>query len=303
MMKSNKVNDNIVISKWSVLWVGVIAIIFVTVAPASAQETFRIVPRPERFDAMAESRGDQENAKPILKIIEPMGGSIVTGSTVRVKLEISGDLKGYMPMMDHSTKMGNHIHVILDNQAYEAYYNLGREFELRNVSDGEHTLRVFPSRPWHESYKNPGAFQIVRFTVRNGGADSGKPVMTATGTQMSEPSEGKDMQPSNAVDVDPSRPLLTFSRPKGEYKGIEGEAVMIDFWLANAKLVGDGGEFRVQYRINDGAPRLKENWSPLWIAGLPVGKHKVELMLVDGNGNFVDNGGYNRTVREFTISK
>ena len=29
-------------------------------------------------------------------------------------------------------------------------------FELRNVSDGEHTLRMFPSRPWHESYKNEG---------------------------------------------------------------------------------------------------------------------------------------------------
>jgi hypothetical protein len=44
------------------------------------------------------------------------------------------------------------------------------EFELRNVADGEHTLRVFPSRPWHESYKNDGAFQMVKFTVRNGGA-------------------------------------------------------------------------------------------------------------------------------------
>ena len=68
--------------------------------------------------------------------------------------------------------MGNHIHVILDNQPYEAYYNLDQEFELRNVADGEHTLRVFPSRPWHESYKNEGAFQMVKFTVKNGGGDT-----------------------------------------------------------------------------------------------------------------------------------
>ena len=47
-------------------------------------------------------------------------------------------------MMDQATHTGNHIHVILDNQPYEAYYNLDQEFELRNVADGEHTLRVFP---------------------------------------------------------------------------------------------------------------------------------------------------------------
>jgi hypothetical protein len=61
--------------------------------------------------------------------------------------------------------MGNHIHVILDNQPYEAYYELGQPFELRNVSEGAHTLRVFASRPWHESYKNEGSFQMVSFTV------------------------------------------------------------------------------------------------------------------------------------------
>ena len=57
--------------------------------------------------------------------------------------------------MNEETHTGNHIHVILDNQPYEAYYNLDQPFELRNVMDGPHTLRVFPSRPWHESFKNP----------------------------------------------------------------------------------------------------------------------------------------------------
>ncbi len=154
-----------------------------------AFEGFRVVERPVHIDQMAKQRGNQENATPILRILEPVAGAVINSSTVKVRLDISGDLKGYMPMMDHSTKMGNHIHVILDNQAYEAYYNLGREFELRNVSDGEHTLRVFPSRPWHESYKNEGAFQMVRFTVKNGGADVSKPTTSSTGMQMSEPYE------------------------------------------------------------------------------------------------------------------
>lgn len=275
---------------------------FAVCAEINAQD-FRVVSRPDRIETMAKQRGEQENAKPVLRIVEPAEGAVVNSSTVKVRLEISGDLKGYMPMMDHSTKMGNHVHVILDNQAYEAYYNLGREFELRNVSDGEHTIRVFPSRPWHESYKNYGAFQMVRFSVRNGGADVTKPATTSTGAQMSEPAEGKEMKASTAGNVDSKKPLLTFSRPKGDYKGIEAEAIMIDFWLANAKLVGDGGEYRVLYSINGSAPRLKENWTPLWISGLGVGKHSVEIWLTDRTGKEIDNGGYNRTKREFTISQ
>ena len=99
----------------------------------------------------------------------------------------AGDLKGYMPHKDPATGKGNHIHVILDNQPYEAYYELGQPFELRNVVAGKHTLRVFPSRPWHESYKNDGAFQMVTFTVKGGG-DATKPTTTNSGQTMASPS-------------------------------------------------------------------------------------------------------------------
>ncbi|HEX8638353.1 MAG TPA: hypothetical protein VF692_09840, partial [Pyrinomonadaceae bacterium] len=112
------------------------------------------VPRPQRIAEMMRERGAQDEARPTLRIVEPAANASLASSIVKVRLEISGDLKGYKPMKDTATGMGNHIHVILDNQPYEAYYNLDREFELRNVADGEHTLRVFPSRPWHESYKS-----------------------------------------------------------------------------------------------------------------------------------------------------
>ena len=35
-----------------------------------------------------------------------------------------------------------------------------------------------------------------------------------------------------------TQPLLTYSRPKGDYKGADADAIMIDFWLMNAKLYG-----------------------------------------------------------------
>ncbi len=278
----------------------------------AARETITIAERPQKIKDQMAARGEQDAAAPTLAIVQPAANSTVNSSTVRVKLNIAGDLKGYEPHMDEATKMGNHIHVILDNQPYEAYYNLDREFELRNVTDGEHTLRVFPSRPWHESYKNNGAFQMVKFTVRNGGGDASKPTTTNSGNTMANANsnanaaptpEGKDMQSSTAGAVDPTKPLLTYSRPKGEYKGPDAESIMIDFWLANAKLTGDGGEYRVRYSIDGGEAKYIDKWEPVWLSGWTAGTKSVKLELVDRDGNLVENGGYNSTTRQITVVK
>ncbi|HXH69178.1 MAG TPA: hypothetical protein VNI60_02405 [Pyrinomonadaceae bacterium] len=264
--------------------------------------------RPQNIAEMMARRGEQDQAAPTLRFIEPTDGATVNNSTVKVKLALAGDLKGYKPMKDTTTGMGNHIHVILDNQPYEAFYNLESEFELRNVSDGEHTLRVFPSRPWHESYKNSGAFQMIRFTVRNGGGDTSKPTTTNANQTMSNVNasaapEGKDVQNSTAGAIDKTKPLLTYSRPKGEYKGADAENIMIDFWLMNAKLVGDGGEYHVRYSVDGGEAKMIDKWQPIWLSGFGEGKHAVKLELVGKDGNLVDNGGYNSTVREITVTK
>ncbi|HLM01624.1 MAG TPA: hypothetical protein VK400_11265 [Pyrinomonadaceae bacterium] len=301
---------------------GVMRVDNVNETPASNAQNLTEVPRPQKIADMMTQRGEQDQAAPVLKIASPADGSTVNSSTVKVKLDISGDLKGYKPMKDMETQMGNHIHVILDNQPYEAYYNLEQEFELRNVANGEHTLRVFPSRPWHESYKTEGAFQVVKFTVKNGGANANQPATTNSGQQMSNanaatnkvsniypfnadsaPPEGKEMANSTAGAVDKTKPLLTYSRPKGEYKGADAEAIMIDFWLANAKLAGDGGEYRVRYSVDGGEAKFIDKWQPIWLAGWTNGKHSVKVELVDKNGNLVDNGGYNSTTREITVAK
>lgn len=265
-----------------------------------------VVERPALIAAMMANRGEQDAALPTIKIVEPKPSAVINGAIVKVKLEISGDLKGYKPHMDMETRMGNHIHVILDNQPYEAYYNLDQEFELRNVADGEHTIRVFPSRPWHESYKNVGAFQMVKFSVKNGGADEKKPTTTSAGNTMANANsaatpEGKDMKMSTAGNVDATKPLLTYSRPKGEYKADDANAIMIDFWLANAQLTGDGGEFRVRYTLDSGEPKFIDKWAPIWLAGIDSGRHTIALELVDKDGKVVDNGGYNSTVRDFMV--
>jgi hypothetical protein len=292
--------------------------------PPGAQ-SLTVIPRPQKLVDMMKARGEQDDARPTLKILMPAKNATINGSTVEVKLELNGDLKGYMPHKDPATGKGNHIHVILDNQPYEAYYELNQPFELRNVTEGKHTLRVFASRPWHESYKNDGNFQMVEFTVKGGG-DTSKPTTTKDGQTMASPTkspaaktepsksttaaasttparEGKDYAPSKGGDVDPTKPLLTYSRPKGEYKGEDADPIMIDFWLSNARLQGDGGPFRVRYSIDGGEAKFLDKWEPIWLSGWINGKHTVKLELVDKDGNPVDNGGYNSTTRDINVTR
>jgi hypothetical protein len=295
-----------------------------TVSPPVAQE-LALVSRPPAIDQEMKQRGEQDQARPELRVISPPNHSHINGSTVDVKLDLSGDLKGYRPHKDPATGEGNHIHVILDNQPYEAYYELNQPFELRNVTEGKHTLRVFPSRPWHESYKNAGAFQMVDFTVKGGG-DASKPTTTKDGQMMASPTkspvgkpeaskaampnasptparEGKAMASSNAGAVDMLKPLLTYSRPKGDYSGADADSIMIDFWLTNASLQGQGDDYRVRYSIDGGTPGFIDMWDPIWLTGWTSGKHTVKLELIDKNGQVVENGGYNSTTREINVVK
>ena len=111
------------------------------------------------------------------------------------------------------------------------------------------------------------------------------------------------MQNSTAGSVDPNKPLLTYSRPKGEYKGVDSDPIMIDFWFSNAKLLKNGGIYRVRYSIDGGDARYIDQWMPVWLSGWTAGKHTIKLELVDEDGGLVDNGGYNSTTREITVIK
>jgi hypothetical protein len=298
----------------------------VTPPPAGppSPQNLTVAERPQKIKDQMTARGEQDEAAPTLRFVEPRDGATVTGSTVNVKLALAGELKGYKPAKDPATGMGNHIHVILDNQPYEAYYNLDQPFELRNVTEGKHTLRVFASRPWHESYKNTGSFQLVTFTVKGGG-DATKPTTTATGQTMADNKnantnaananaananaaatparEGREMASSQAGEIDATKPLLTYSRPKGDYKGADADAIMIDFWLTNAKLQGDGGQYRVRYSVDGGEAKFIDTWQPIWLTGWTAGKHTVKVELVDKDGNVVENGGYNSTSRDINVTK
>src|SRR4029077_6586474 len=69
-------------------------------ASPAATQTLTVVEMPQRVKDMMASRGEQDKAEPTLKIVEPAANATVNSSSVKLKLALSGDLKGYQPHKD-----------------------------------------------------------------------------------------------------------------------------------------------------------------------------------------------------------
>ena len=74
------------------------------------------------------------------------------------------------------------------------------------------------------------------------------------------------MKASTGGAVDRTKPL-DLQPPESRVQGRRRERHMIDFWLSNAKLQGDGGEYRVRYSVDGGAPKFIDKWAPVWLSG------------------------------------
>jgi hypothetical protein len=207
--------------------------------------------------------------QPQVKIISPQKDEVVKDPTVQVKLQVQD-----LPLFKNpDLEMGPHLHVILDNEPYRAVYDVTQPVVFENLSPGTHTLRVFASRPWHESFKNEGAYAQTTFHV-------------VTRTASNNP--------------DPSQPLLTYSRPQGNYGA---EPIMLDFYLTNAPLHLVAREnsqdqiedWRIRVSIN-GQSFLLDRWQPIYLKGFKPGKNWIQLEFIDEQGNPVNNV-FNNTVR------
>ena len=99
--------------------------------------------------------------------------------------------------------------------------------------------------------------------------------------------------------VDGSKPLLVFNLPNGKTFR-QDEPVVIDFSLTNAKLKGDGGDYRVRYIADDEEMQWIDRLEQVVLSGWTSGKHTIRLELVGPDGWPVNRGA---AVREFTITK
>ncbi len=201
-----------------------------------------------------------ERYEPQVSIVSPKPDEVLTSEQVAVKFDVKN-----LPIFKNADfGLGPHIHVTLDNQEYKALYDLSQTATFENLSPGTHTIRAFASRPWHESFKNKGAYAQVSFNV-----------LTKTGENTPEA----------------KTPLLTYSRPVGTYGA---EPVMLDFYLQNAPLhLLDKDEptiddWQVRATVN-GQSFTFDRWEPIYLKGLKSGKNWVKLELLEDDGDVIPN--------------
>jgi hypothetical protein len=243
--------------------------------------------RPSEMPAAARSAGTPgffmigPTGSVSLHFTYPKDGTLIEGYSVGPVIMSTG----YPIYMDSERKKGQHIHVILDNESYEADYDSWRAFnppdgKFNNLKEGTHTLRAFPVREWHESIKQPdGAFDLVVFDVKRS---------------------------TPGLNIDQKAPLLTYSCPTGEYKWEEDpRGILLDFYVTNATLSPNG--YKVKYTLNGTKSVVLDRWEPVWwkYDELTPGDQKLRLELLDSNMKpvpfKVGEADYNRTERAFKV--
>jgi hypothetical protein len=110
----------------------------------------------------------------------------------------------------------------------------------------------------------------------------------------------KPLDPS--LNADPTKPLLRFNL-ENEKTFHVGEDVLIDFSVSNAKLKGDGGDFRVRYIIDDGEMKWVDKVAPFWLSGWVSGNHTIRLELIGPDDWPYRNGDANIVTREIVVEK
>ena len=100
---------------------------------------------------------------------------------------------------------------------------------------------------------------------------------------------------------DPTKPLLLLYYPGDETFEVNDEVVIV-FALANAKLRGEGGEYRVRYMVDDDDMQWIDRWVDVVLTGWLPGKHTLRVELIGPDGWPVRNGDFNIETQEILIN-
>ena len=208
-------------------------------------------------EAIAQLKIALDRYRPQIRISRPRPDEVLRNSQVNVQLDIQD-----VPIFKNKTLgLGPYIQLILDDRPLDPIHNLDQPIILEDLRAGTHTLRAFAVRPWHESFKNEGAYAQTTFHL-----------YSKTGSH----------QP------DPNRPLLTYNQPRGTY---HAEPILLDFYLTNAPLHLVAQEFdadeipdwRVRATIN-GYSFVSDRWQPFYLKGFQPGTNWVKLEFIDASG-------------------
>jgi hypothetical protein len=210
-----------------------------------------------------------------LSIVSPSNPGSVNPGSVNFQFEVSGgEYELAAQTNDAETKgcsnsgKGQHIHLIIDNQPYEASYSTEHTTKAE-LEEGGHVALAFISRSYHESLKHEGAAVLLPFHV--GDMEGG--------------------------DIDTEAEHMFYSRPKGEYNIADAPNVFLDFYLINTTISEEGNY--VIATIDDNQFKITE-WAPYYMNGLAVGDHTIKLELFNAEGIFIE-GPFNSVERTFKL--
>lgn len=212
---------------------------------------------------------DLEQYIPQVRIVTPQPEQTFKKTDISIELELEN-----LPIFrDDKLKLGNHLNLIIDNEPFQSIYSLQEPIVINNLTPGTHSIRVFATRPWGESFKTEAAYAQTTFNVLT---------------------ETNDNRPKSNF------PLLTYNSPTGT---IGAEPFLLDFYLTNAPLHAIANnnpnlsDWRVRATVN-GTSFILEDWQPIYLKGLKPGENWIQLELIDKAGNNIENA-FNNTVRVF----
>ncbi len=196
----------------------------------------------------------------------------------------AGDFEVKVDVKNWKTAPGDaHVHLILDARPYKPLFDTKAPVKLSDLmggdalAEGQHVLVAFPSRANHESVKTPGALAILQFWVGKKGDKS----------------------------QDVAKPVLIYSRPKGEYKGEMANHVLVDFQLANDTLAADKDHVHIAVTgpgiEGEKSADANKLGAPFYLDNLQNGSYAVKLDLVGADGKVLP-GSWNSTTRSITVS-
>ncbi|BDS11741.1 hypothetical protein [Aureispira anguillae] len=151
-----------------------------------------------------------------------------------------------------TTKKGNHLHLCIDGIQHHISNENIFDYPLEN---GRYKLVAFIARSFYESIKEPAAILAKEITVQNGELIASK----------------------NLQNVD-----LVYNAPLGTYQEEEAQQLLLDFVLVGTT-INEGGN-TVKITIDQETTFTVDRWQAYFIEGLTVGKHHIQLELLDATG-------------------
>jgi hypothetical protein len=161
-----------------------------------------------------------------------------------------------------NSEKGQHIHLIINNAPYSAHYS---ENFSKKLEEGNNVLLAFLSRSYHESVKNPNAYYFSQI--------------------------------GDGEKIDLDKEFLFYSRPKGVYKGIDTEKLLLDFYLINTDISTNGNKVKATIQNSE---FIIDEWAPYYIEGLPKGEISIKLELINSDGVLIDSP-FNPSYRTVTL--